>query len=120
MDENKIFNAMKANLDRLFEIAKIFERNGATDVKHVIKEFLLNAFLFDDKDNNDGIWLDLYKPFGNGNIIGDVREIIFDRYENEDEATDKLEKEYCECIYRTLPHWIKTIALSKIEDFGNA
>jgi hypothetical protein len=87
----------------------------AEDLKNVMKEFANSAFILDDETNNSDIWLDLYKPFGNGNIYGDVMDIVtyFDD-DDDDEAEDDCDGEdmendyhYAKLLYLILPYKIR-------------
>ena len=98
---------------------KIMNRSVQKDVCIVLEEFLNNAILND----NDDIWVDLYKPFGNSNKYGDIIEILelkLDEEENEimlSEHDEKLLYLYAKEIYFYIPIYIKDICIRAIKKY---
>ena len=87
-------------------------RDVKEDCRLLLREYADKAFLINEKTESVKMFdpiVDVYKPFGNSNIVGDIEEILNIGYDEDGEAIERTEKQvkedtfYITWLYEGIP-----------------
>ena len=90
---------MKNTDEEMEEYLTRNNRNVSKDIKEILREYVDNAFLINDETESVKMFepiVDIYKPFGNSNIVGDIEEMLNIGYDEDGDTVERTDSQICE------------------------